>query len=619
MLDKAKKPLTGLEVAIAIGLKSRKQVNPDLYSLANEGMVSMCQKSGPPVWSSIGKTLEQLGLSETPEKTENVTNCVKQEISVSIAHGSSHAIQTEVFDNNSSSAVPLTSASVVNEMNRNPVSALMEHCQATNTKVAFVDVKESGPPHIKQFVVAVQLGKVMCDAAQSTTKKEARRMAADLALQFIRNNQAHSTLLPPHPLLAEATSSLDFTNPSQKCRSFSDRVARIVHDHYFIVQDNLEFPQPGRKVIAGFVIEDMQSNEMNVVSLGSGTRCISGDFISMQGNVVNDSHAEVIARRSLMRYFYKQLQAYYQHHPADSIFEGSTQSSLLKVKSDLKFHLYISTAPCGDGAQFSREDGNNRDPPNDGQHNPTMQGKLQGILRTKIEKGEGTIPTGHNQKKLTWDGVLRGDRLRTMSCSDKIGRWNVLGLQGALLSSFIEPVYMASLTLGSLHHHGHLARATCCRFKDIDNLPLGFSVKHPSLGRVNGGNGMKRYVEKTSNLSMNWALGDTRGELIDGGNGRLVVNSLKDTRESDGVILPPSRVSKLCLYNEFVQVAMVCNRQELVQTDNYKKAKELARGFQQAKEVFFKFCEKKGYGQWMKKPEEEELFDLSALDHFQLA
>lgn len=51
---------------------------------------------------------------------------------------------------------------------------------------------------------------------------------------------------------------------------------------------------------------------------------------------------------------------------------------------------------------------------------------------------QGTIPVSNEC----------GDRLRIMSCSDKILKWNVLGIQGSLLATLLEPIYLSSITIG---------------------------------------------------------------------------------------------------------------------------------------------------------------------------
>ncbi len=586
---------TDLELAKAIGEGyTRSQVRPCLEELAQRGQVQMLQTM-PPKWCLA---------TSSPSSDPNTP------IRTGVQQGSVAA-----FTPNNPSTSTLAN---ITEMNRNPVSALSEHCQAIKANLTFAEVREYGPPHRKHFVIAAKFGNHSFEA-ESTSKKEAKRMAADLALQTVRANQTSvpSTVMEVvQPVVPGSRSGLS-TPSSFLANRFADRIARMSQEFYLQCQQTIEFPQPGRKVVAAFVMEDTDTGQLSVVSLGSGTRCITGDQMSLEGLVVNDSHAEVVARRSLLRFFYRQLEIHHKGNDETVFTKSVCGPTLAKVRENIKFHLYISTAPCGDGAQFSRGDEENRDPPPDSIHCPTVTNKLQGVLRTKMEGGEGTIPIGDAQPQ-TWDGIMHGARLRTMSCSDKLGRWNVLGLQGSLLSNFMEPIYMSSLSLGSLHHHGHLARAVCCRFSELEQeklLPPGFQVNHPCLDRVQGGDQLKRHTEKTSNFSMNWSLGDERAELNDGGNGRPVPppGALRSQLSTTC-----SRITKASLYALFLHLCKVANRTELLSARTYRDTKELSTDFQRAKRSMYKVCENKGYGVWMKKPLEQEQFDSSVLERVTL-
>lgn len=70
----------------------------------------------------------------------------------------------------------------------------------------------------------------------------------------------------------------------------------------------------------------------------------------------------------------------------ETIFEELEDQKGFRIRPQYKFHLYINTAPCGDARIFAphEEDADRTD------RHPNRQSR--GLLRTKIESGEGTIP-----------------------------------------------------------------------------------------------------------------------------------------------------------------------------------------------------------------------------------
>jgi len=148
-------------------------------------------------------------------------------------------------------------------------------------------------------------------------------------------------------------------------------------------------------VLAGIVMtKGPTADDAELICLTTGSKCISGTYLSMEGEALNDCHAEVLARRCLVTFLYDKLMAH-ESNPSESIFEAGdgliTENafeihSRLKLKPNFLFHLYISTAPCGDARIFTLTD--SVVSPLQDLH-PNRQGR--GALRTKIESGEGII------------------------------------------------------------------------------------------------------------------------------------------------------------------------------------------------------------------------------------
>lgn len=218
----------------------------------------------------------------------------------------------------------------------------------------------------------------------------------------------------------------------------ADVVSKLVLDKFSELTDGFTSQYARRKVLAGFVMtQGPETDNAQVICVTTGTKCINGEYMSSQGQAVNDCHAEIMARRSLLRFLYSQLEMHLGSDPA--MAEGSIfikkENGGYCLRENIQFHLYISTAPCGDSRIFSPHE---KEAESADRH-PNR--KARGQLRTKIESGEGTIPVKTSGAIQTWDGVLQGERLLTMSCSDKIARWNVVGIQGELMLDLLSDLF----------------------------------------------------------------------------------------------------------------------------------------------------------------------------------
>ncbi|KAJ2104326.1 hypothetical protein GGI09_000172 [Coemansia sp. S100] len=332
------------------------------------------------------------------------------------------------------------------------------------------------------------------------------------------------------------------------------------------------------------------SERFKCVALGTGLKCLHSEQLRPFNVTVHDSHAEIIARRALVVYLMNRLQQSMATIPCQKPGTFNLQPNSTKYRFSgngrLLLHLYTSQRPCGDATVESlktAEDGDSSD-----------SNKQPQFKRRRVNDG---VIRGHQDFGSL--GTLRlkpgrADSIPTlsMSCSDKIARWNAIEVQGSLLAKLIDPIYLSSILVGDLFNWQSIDRA------------INQRVTYALLGKQlpDGYRANRRIAEQTT-VAFERSQTAMKGTIA----------PKDDEVTADASIYWYSgATSSVALVNGQRQGAKI-RRVECIDVSTYRQEKDRATEYQSVKACLL---ESQEFGSWVQCPKEYESFNIAGEELF---
>lgn len=243
-------------------------------------------------------------------------------------------------------------------------------------------------------------------------------------------------------------------------------------------------------ILSAIVQMNDSDKKLNVVALGTGTKCISSDQLNYRGDILNDSHAEVIARRSLIRYLMDQMTNSNETN-SECIFLFDDNAKRFVLKSGISFHLFTTHTPCGDASIFTVNNYIALDEPVNKRKKLNMN--TVGFTGAKVLELQSLDNNDSMSQNLGRVRTKPGKGVRTLSlsCSDKISRWTMMGIEGALLNSILlYPIYIETIIFcdGCDYNEAAIGRAIWGRWGNIETIINSpFKLTKPIILKANNG------------------------------------------------------------------------------------------------------------------------------------
>ncbi|BGO96437.1 hypothetical protein RTG_02004 [Rhodotorula toruloides ATCC 204091] len=250
--------------------------------------------------------------------------------------------------------------------------------------------------------------------------------------------------------------------------------------------------QPEWTVLAAVVL--YRGEEARCVSIGTGLKALPHARLPVHGDVLHDSHAEVVARRDFKRWLYRQIEREIElQRGKEKEREGGegdgeerrylerTARGSWALRSEWQVAMYTSTLPCGDASTFflslaAPSDGSvesevqqtpysvaSETPPSSmtpaTPHQALVEAAFLGLHTSRssppTSSTSSTSATVHRGRVAysaisilrTKPGRVDSPPTTSHSCSDKLALWALLGMQGGLVSGLGEGVEKVKLSL----------------------------------------------------------------------------------------------------------------------------------------------------------------------------
>uniref|UniRef100_G3MTN3 tRNA-specific adenosine deaminase 1 n=1 Tax=Amblyomma maculatum TaxID=34609 RepID=G3MTN3_AMBMU len=392
-----------------------------------------------------------------------------------------------------------------------------------------------------------------------------------------------------------------------KRNDFAERVASLC----YLIYDGL--PKTGKPsrdcewtLLSAVLLQDVNKDTLQVVSIATGTKSIPTGSACKLGNQVIDNHAEVLARRCFLRFAYSEFLALALGKESTVFVPTGSSVFEYQLRPGLKLHLFSSHTPCGDASIFPKNDDVPLETTTEDIENGSIAAKrprldlesgdiyrtgakcVPGVAQDKKQPG-----AGYHQLCVARSKPGRGAVSLSMSCSDKMAKWQSCGFEGALLSHFLkgkEPLHLSSVIVaGCPYNESAMRRALHDRLSPLEVAP---AMEFHYSSQVFCHSRSQAVKNTTASAvpcasSVMWWLGSDKATYVG-------VNGYKQGVTRKNIDKPVARlpVCRRELFEQFHRLLLEISRDRLPETlrgddlQTYSQYKQAAKVYQERKADF---------------------------------